>query len=89
MVRCKVVCVETAIFEGGKYNDKNEWVNAPVHRAKFRAVTSGSEENKRFFIATPGLQLEIGTTAEQHFEVGKEYFLDILGASGDQGSGSK
>jgi hypothetical protein len=46
-------------------------------------VTSGSEENKKFWEYTPSGKLEIGTTniaAADELEVGKEYYIDITKA---------
>ena len=45
--------------------------------AQFSAVTSGSEENDKFFDATPFGQLNIGTVRGDHFEQGKDYYLDF------------
>ena len=47
------------------------------------AVTSGSEENDRFFEGTPFGQLEMGTINEEaakQFEEGQEYYIDIIRA---------
>jgi hypothetical protein len=66
-------------------------------RAKFRcnkneggtvemtAVVEGSEENRSFFSATPNGQLTLHIVREEtasHFEVGKEYYLDLTPAEG-------
>lgn len=46
-------------------------------------VYSGSDENKQFFAATPGGQLNFYTVNEQalaEFEQGKEYYIDVFRA---------
>ncbi len=45
--------------------------------AQFSAVTSGSKENDSFFEATPFGSLNIGTVRGDHFEQGKNYYLDF------------
>lgn len=70
LVRCKFKCVEATKRVG--------WGNHPfVFASKFSPVTSGSEENKAFYAATPGGSLEICHHREAVFEVGKEYYVDI------------
>lgn len=63
-VRCKFICMEIITIPG-------------FYTARFIPVSSGSEENKRFWSATPSGKLELGTINEMPFEVGKEYYLDI------------
>jgi len=71
--RAKFRCTEVAKRVG--------WGENPVmYAAKFSVVTGGSEENKEFFAATPGGNVELTTIREDHFEVGEEYFLDFLKA---------
>lgn len=43
-------------------------------------VTSGSQENDKFFAATPGGQVELSVVNEdaaRQFEVGGDYYLDF------------
>lgn len=50
---------------------------------KFSPVSSGSEENDRFYKYTPWGELVLGTVnkdAAVQFEVGKEYYLDLNAA---------
>lgn len=50
---------------------------------KLTPVTSGSDENKAFYDATPGGQVELATLnaeAGNYFELGKEYYLDFTKA---------
>jgi len=67
MVRAKFKCIEKNQNEGG-------------FSLKFQPVTSGSEENDRFFKFTPWGDFTMGTIngdAAKQFEVGKEYYLDF------------
>ena len=38
---------------------------------------SGSEENKKFYAATPSGSIELGQFGEEVFEPGKTYFVDF------------
>jgi hypothetical protein len=56
--------------------------NIPAH-IQFSPVTSGSEENQKFFAATPGGSFAFYTVnkeAADQFEIGKEYYFDIFAA---------
>jgi hypothetical protein len=77
--RCKVVCIKTEEYVAHIYDGKNSR-QALVQSATFTAVTSGSEENKEFFAATPTLTLMVGTSEKRAFEPGKEYYIDIIEA---------
>ncbi len=70
MIRCKFKCNEVTKREG--------WSgNAFVFEAKLGVVCADSEENKKFFAATPGGQLCLTTLKMDTFEVGQEYYLDL------------
>lgn len=74
-VRCKFYCSEVTKRKGW---DKEKPF---LYVAKFSPVTSGSEENKRFYDCTPSGGLELGIIKQDLFEVGKEYYLDISEAN--------
>lgn len=68
-VRAKFKCNSVEHMEGG------------YKKANFRAVTSGSDENKDFCEATPNGDLSImissGRAAQDFFEPGECYYLDF------------
>ena len=70
-VRCKFRCDRKTQY---KITYPKE---AFAYEYEFSAVTSGSEENKKFWSATPSGTLKISTVNDGTFEVGKEYYLDI------------
>ncbi len=51
--------------------------NKFLYAAKFSVVMANSDENKAFFAATPTGSIEISTVKEDHFEVGKMYYVDF------------
>lgn len=73
--RCKMRLVS---ISGGYYGaDKGRTV-------EFRAVSDGSEENKRFFQATPSGEIKLGISAEaaqslglDQGRIGSEFYVDI------------
>jgi hypothetical protein len=68
--RAKFTCTEVSKRTG--------WGgNKFLYAAKFSAVTGNSDENKTFFAATPSGSIEVSTVKEDHFEVGKTYFVDF------------
>jgi len=73
-VRAKFVCTEVTKRKGW---DK---VNPFVYDAEFTIVHGDSEENKKFFAATPCGNLKLTTLSMDTFEVGNEYYLDIIPA---------
>lgn len=77
--RCKMKLVS---ISGGAYNDEKS------RSVKFVPVSSGSDENKRFYAATPSGNLEFtvsGQAAEQlgldQGRIGSEFYVDITPAS--------
>lgn len=76
--RCKMKLVS---ISGGFYNDDKS------RSVKFTPVTGGSEENKKFFSATPSGSLEFqvsGQAAESlgldQGRIGSEFYVDIAPA---------
>lgn len=68
--RAKFTCTEVSKRTGW---GENKFLFA----AKFNAVIGNNDENKAFFAATPSGVIEISTVKEDHFEVGKNYFVDF------------
>lgn len=71
-MRAKFIC--TTITKSRHYDGTGRL----LYTAKLLPVTQGSEENKRFFYATPSGSIELGSFSEEHFEVNKEYYIDFL-----------
>jgi len=77
-VRAKFKCVAEKKYEG--------WGRAVEPRPffydyEFQAATSGSDENKAFFAATPTGNIHLSTLIGGTFEVGKEYYIDFTQAA--------
>jgi hypothetical protein len=74
MTRCKVVCQSVSKQRG--------WAGAEfIYSAVFTPVTDdGTEDNKKFFAATPTGRLELGVIREDHFQPGKSYYVDFTEA---------
>ena len=58
------------------------WGDHPfLYNSKFNAVSGrDGEEAKKFFAASPSGSLTLQTVREDHFEVGKCYYLDFTPA---------
>lgn len=70
-VRAKFTCYQVTKYRSG-------WGEYPYHYTyKFQAVSNGSEENKKFFAATPSGSVELTALNAELFEVGKDYYLDF------------
>lgn len=92
MVRAKFKCDswETSLYitgyETGKMGtpDYSKPITAEVRSMKFTPVFGdSSEENKKFFAATPSGQLTMGVVSQEawkHFELGQAYYLDFTKA---------
>ena len=67
-IRCKFICSSVK---------ENYLVSGSNWEYEFYAVYSGSEENKKFWKATPSGNLKFGSMNGPFFQVGSEYYLDI------------
>lgn len=72
-VRAKYSCTE--VTKSNSWNNKGF-----LYTAKFNVVTSGSEDNDKFFAFTPTGSITMGTYKEDTFEVGKDYYVDFTKA---------
>jgi hypothetical protein len=73
-VRAKFVCNS---ITRQKHWDQSKGETQTI---KLTPVTSGSEENKAFYEATPSGSIEIMTVNEEvakNFELGKSYYVDF------------
>lgn len=77
-IRCKFTCIaiRTTLYMGTN-PETNRLEQKLLDIAEFTAVTSGSEENKKFFQWTPIARLEIGVHRKGAVEVGKSYYIDV------------
>ena len=72
-VRCKFTCQSKKQYVG--------WgTNKTLYEYEFTAVTTGSDENKAFFAATPSGSLKVSTVTDDRFIVGAEYYIDLVPA---------
>ena len=71
MTRCKFKCDSVRKFH---HWDKSKGF---LYEAEFSVVTGESEENKKFFAATPSGSLKICSYVEDRFIPGDEYFIDL------------
>jgi hypothetical protein len=70
-----------AKFECVGVTKRKGWgANAFVYDAEFNAVTSGSAEDQSFFAATPSGSIRLSTVRDDHFQVGKRYYVDFSAA---------
>lgn len=81
-VRCKFVCQSKRVFKN--YGDTGPL----LYDYKFSAVYGGrdgaSEENKSFWQYTPSGELSVTSVKDGTFEVGREYYLDLIPADGGE-----
>lgn len=74
-VRAKFQCIGVTKRKG--------WGGAEfVYDAEFQAVTnsSGTDENKSFFAATPAGSIKLSTVRDDLFQVGEYYYVDFAAA---------
>lgn len=72
VVRCKFKCISKT--------EQLHWdrsKNKYLYQYTFVPVTEGSEENRKFYEATPSGELKLGTTRLDSFVVGQDYFIDL------------
>ena len=72
MVRCKFKCA--SVTKRANWDPNKA---AFLYEAEFFAVSSGSEENKRFFDSTPVANLKLAIYKDDLFTPGEEYYVDL------------
>ncbi len=66
-----------------RYDENKQLVPVEIQTLRFSPVSGGSEENKKFWAASPSGSLELGcvnAAAVAQFELDKEYYLDFTPA---------
>jgi hypothetical protein len=67
-----------AKFKCNEVSKRTGWSGIEfIYAAKFQVVYGDSPENKEFFAATPSGTIEISTLRSDHFEPGKDYYVDF------------
>lgn len=76
--RCKAICSNVSAYLGTVWDEHGQNPTyGKLHKYEFYAVTSGSDENKRFYASTPSLNMTVSCVRDDAFELGKEYYLDF------------
>lgn len=71
MIRAKFTC--NSITKRKGWSGTSDF----LYDYSFSVVTSGSEENKKFYGSTPGGEIKLTAVGAELFEPGKEYYLDF------------
>ncbi len=83
MVRAKFKVVEVRRMMSSKkvsVDGRDMWTPCEMQTIRLNPVSSGSEENKKFWEATPSGAIELGVINEEAwkgFELDKEYYIDF------------
>lgn len=67
----------------GTTPDYSRPIVGEVRTLSFQPVSSGSEENKKFFASTPSGEIKLGILSESawsQFKLNKEYYIDFIEA---------
>jgi hypothetical protein len=75
-IRAKFKCTSVTKIVGWIDRDKHPF----LYSYKMLVVSSGSEENKKFFASTPSGELAVSAVGDDLFQVGKEYYVDFTPA---------
>lgn len=70
--RCRVKCTKVS-----KVLQSAHAGAEPLYSAELQPVINGSAENEKFYKWTPGGRFDLQTLSGDHFEVGKEYYVDF------------
>ena len=90
-VRCKfkLSTVMERIGSKPKYDEAGKHVgfqDCSMWDAEFQAVSGGTgDENSEFWKYTPSGTLKLATIERMPWQIGKEYYVDIIPVEGDEG----
>lgn len=78
-VRAKFTCINVEDKQGTVYDANDGTMSSGLYRRfTFLPVYGGSDENKKFFAATPSGEITIDCVRQDVvFERGKEYYVDF------------
>lgn len=74
-VRAKFYC--SSVTKKVHWERNSDGSTKYVFDAQFHPVTGTTDENKKFYAATPSGQLNLVSILPDAFEPGKEYYLDF------------
>lgn len=78
-IRTKFDC--TGVTKSIHWQRNEDGTNRFHYSASFNVVHQGSEENKKFYAATPTGSINVSTYAEDVFEPGKSYYVEFTPAN--------
>lgn len=83
--RAKFYCTSVLKTRQSRKNkETGVYEPASVYTYKFQAVSSGSEENERFFASTPSGSIELSALKENLFDLNEEYYIDFQLVNGEK-----
>ncbi|HDR9026933.1 TPA: hypothetical protein QDB14_001103 [Burkholderia vietnamiensis] len=82
-----------AKFKVTQLSQREHWdkQKGSIHDIQLQPVVSGSDENERFYAATPGGQISLSTVnddAARQFRLGAEVYVDFSPADADEVTGN-
>lgn len=76
--RAKFQCTSVKKYTSGVWDSEHQHMDSGfVYAYEMQAVSSGSDENKKFFASTPTGNLALHAVRDDLFEPGQFYYLDF------------